>query len=282
MRRQAAASPSAASVRRGNLTVRFLRAVARLPKGHGLIWRILVPFSPRRLRNIVCDTFGFYLHLDLTQLLDFEYAVDIWDRAELEFLVNAVEDGTHFIDIGANQGFYSIYLAARRPAVRILAFEPDAYSLEKIRRNVASNRFDNITICPYALSDKEETRTLVIDEARNRGRGSLIRSVDDGAGSGSTAVVACRPLLDVLREHGVERISALKIDVEGFEYPVLKQFLDEAPASLYPKAIVVEALGDRIAAGGGSPVEMLVLKGYRIVNYNRFNFLFELHRPAAG
>lgn len=279
---EVAGAPSRASLRRGNLTVKFLRAVARLPKGHGLIWRILVPFSPGRLRNIVCDTFGFYLHLDLTELLDFEYAVDIWDRMELEFLVNAVEDGTHFLDIGANQGFYSLFVAWRRPAARILSFEPDDYSLDKIRRNVSSNKFGNITVCPYALSDREEVKTLIIDQDRNRGASSLLRARPDGSGCVSTVEVPCKPLLEALREHGVERIGALKIDVEGYEYLVLRKFLDDAPASLYPKVIVVEALGDRIAAVGGSPVELLVSRGYRIVNHNRFNFLMELNRPHAA
>jgi FkbM family methyltransferase len=166
--------------------------------------------------------------------------------------------------------------------VRVLAFEPDAYSLDKLRRNVASNRFDNITICPYALSDKDEFRMLAIDQTRNRGASSLLKSRTDDAGSDATVEVPCKPLLEALRTHGVERISALKIDVEGYEYPVLKKFLDDAPASLYPKAIVVEVLGNRIAAAGGSPVELLVSRGYRIVNHNKFNFLMELNRPRAA
>jgi len=263
------------------MTVKFLRAVARLPKGHGIIWRLLVPFSPRALRNIVTDTYGFGLHLDLAQLLDFEYSVDIWDRMELEFLVNAVEDGSYFLDIGANQGFYSLFIAWRKPDVRILAFEPDSYSLEKLRKNVDSNRFGNITVCPYALSDKEETRSFIIEHGRNRGRGSPLGSHAGAVGAETAVEVPCKPLLEVLRAHRVERISALKIDVEGYEYPLLKSFLDEAPAGLYPKAIVVEALGDRIAAVGGSPVELLVSRGYRIVDHNRYNFLMELKQLRA-
>ncbi len=267
-----------ASLRRGDLTVKFLRAVARLPKGHGIIWRLLVPMSPRPLRRVVADPYGFRLNLDLAQLLDFEYALGTFDWMELEFLLSAMEDESHFIDIGANQGFYSLYVASRNPGVRVLAFEPDPYSLDKLRRNVADNGFSNVTICPYALSDREETGTLVFEEARNRGGGSLLGGRVAAASGAAVVETTCKPLLTALRENGVERISALKIDVEGYEYPVLKAFLDAAPGSLRPKAIVVEALGERIAAAGGSPIELLVTHGYRILNHNRFNFLMELKR----
>ncbi len=273
---QAPGAPSSKAVRSGNRVARFLRGVARLPKGHGMIWRILVPLSPPWWRHIVTDVHGFYLHLDLRQLLDFEYALGTYDRDELEFIVGACEDGGHFLDIGANQGFYSLFVASRRPQTRILSFEPDTYSLEKLRRNIAANGFENITVCPYALSDTEERRVLHLDQGRNRGASSLLASSAPNALAESRVEVPCVTLLQALREHRVERVSALKIDVEGAEYPVLRSFLENAPAGLFPSAVVVEALGDRIERVGGSPIELLFDRGYRIVNHNRFNFMMRL------
>jgi len=269
-------APSPRAVRRGNRVARFLRGVARLPKGHGLIWRVIVPISPPWWKHIVTDVHGFYLHLDLRQLLDFEYALGTYDREELEFIVGACEGDGHFLDIGANQGFYTMFVASRRPRTRILSFEPDVYSLEKLRRNIAANRFESVTVCPYALSDTEERRVLHLDQGRNRGASSLLASQTPDTADGSRVEVPCVTLLQALREHGVERVSALKIDVEGAEYAVLRSFLENAPADLYPGAVVVEALGDRIERVGGSPVQLLFEHGYRLVNHNRFNFMMRL------
>jgi len=269
-------APSPAAVRRGNRVARFLRAVARLPKGHGLIWRVLVPLSPPWWKRIVTDIHGFYLHLDLRQLLDFEYVLGTYDKVELEFLVDACGEDGHFLDIGANQGFYSLFVSARRPRTKILAFEPDAYSLRKLRRNIAANGFENIVVCPYALSDTEERRVLHLEQGRNRGASSLIPAMARTEGAESRVEVPCVSLMSALRENGVSRVRALKIDVEGAEYPVLRSFFEQAPRELFPGAVVVEALGDRIAKVGGSPIELLFERGYRIVHHNRFNFMMRL------
>jgi len=253
-----------------------LKALGGLPKGKGLLWRVILPMLPPGLRRIVDRPFGFWMSLDLNQLLDFEYTFGIHDSEEVAFLVEAYESGTHFVDVGANQGFYSLYLASRRPDARIIAFEPDPYSLEKLRLNREMNGFGNISIVPCAIADDDATRTLRVVSRRNRGANSLLESGAPDGGAGAAIEVPCRPLLDVLLEHGVERVSALKIDVEGYEYPVLRRFLADAPERLRPRAIVVEALGDRIAVVGGSPVDLLVEHGYRTVNHGRFNFLMKL------
>jgi len=46
----------------------------------------------------------------------------------------------------------------------------------------------------------------------------------------------------ILHQAGVSRVDTLKIDVEGFEDRVLTGFFREAPASLWPHAVVIEHL----------------------------------------
>ena len=53
--------------------------------------------------------------------------------------------------------------------------------------------------------------------------------------------VPCRPLLDVLREREIARISVLKIDVEGFETNILGPFFANAPSSLFPGVVLIES-----------------------------------------
>ncbi len=62
---------------------------------------------------------------------------------------------------------------------------------------------------------------------------------------------------EILEEASITHVDALKIDVEGFEDRVLTGFFKEAPASLWPGAVVIEHLSqnewldDCIADNGG-------------------------------
>ena len=51
-----------------------------------------------------------------------------------------------------------------------------------------------------------------------------------------------RPLLDIVRHEKLDRLSALKVDVEGFADRVLAPFLGEAPDSLLPETIIAELI----------------------------------------
>ncbi len=51
-----------------------------------------------------------------------------------------------------------------------------------------------------------------------------------------------RRLQRILDDAGISHVDALKIDVEGYEDRVLTGFFREAPASLWPRAVVIEHL----------------------------------------
>jgi FkbM family methyltransferase len=237
---------------------------------------------PGSLRHTVTDEYGFRLNLDLSQLLDFEYALGAFDGPENEFLAAAWEEGSHFVDVGANEGFYSLFFAKRHPGAPILAFEPDPYNLDKLRDNVSANAFSNITVCPYALADTDDARPILLDSGRNRGANSLILELSPRRAQGRIVEVPCRTLLRALRDNGVTRVSALKIDIEGYEYPVLRKFFAEAPRTLFPKAVVVEAFPESIPFVGGSPLQLLVQNGYELVDHRGLNFCFRLGAAAPG
>jgi methyltransferase FkbM-like protein len=46
----------------------------------------------------------------------------------------------------------------------------------------------------------------------------------------------------ILEESAVPKVDSLKIDVEGFEDRVLIGFFRDAPAELWPRAVVIEHL----------------------------------------
>jgi FkbM family methyltransferase len=231
------------------------------------------------LPNKMCATWihvdGTWMWIDATEIPDRGYALDsAAEQKELEFLLDALSANSTFVDAGANQGFYTLMISKHRPGTRVIAIEPETVSLHKLRQNVAANDLSNVIICPYALTDKEEQRPLMLNRSGNRGGNSLIVSQLRWQAIEEVETVRCRSLFSVLQENDVDRVDALKMDIEGYEYPVLRKFFYEAPEALYPKAIIVEAFGHLIQQTGGSPIELLIRAGYRLINHTDFNYFF--------
>ena len=70
--------------------------------------------------------------------------------------------------------------------------------------------------------------TLGLADARHRGAYMDLVGLD-----ASSVTVEAKPLTQVLAEQGVDRIDALKIDVEGVEDRILLPFFKSAPESLF-------------------------------------------------
>jgi FkbM family methyltransferase len=142
-----------------------------------------------------------------------------------------------FIDIGANVGLYSLFVAARAGArARILAIEPQPGILERLRFNLAANPAARIEVLPIAVADREGAVDLFIDT--DDSGGTRIKRLPASRAEGVS--VPCRSLLAICADAGIAAIDALKIDVEGAEDLVLAPFLHAAPENLLPRLVVIE------------------------------------------
>jgi len=142
-----------------------------------------------------------------------------------------------FVDIGANVGLYSLYVASRGgPLARILAVEPQPGIVERLRFNVQANNSFNIVVLPMAVDDHDGDTELIINE-RDNGGTYLRRSAAVG---GPAVRVPCRPLAAMLNLAGISSIDGLKIDIEGAEDLALAPFLREARQALLPRLVLIE------------------------------------------
>jgi len=217
------------------------------------------------------------MEIDVTQVLDMEYAYGMYDAIELEFLESNLnpESGDFFLDIGANMGFYSLFIGKKYPAIKVLAFEPDLYNVEKFRKHILLNAISNISLCRYALSNNNSEKDLMLNTGNNRGGNSFVINQHEFCGENKSITVPCKTLLDALIENNIHRVGIAKLDVEGFEYPILKTFFSHAPKSIHPRAMVVEAFGENINRVGGSPIELLIKNDYKLVHHTRHNYFFK-------
>jgi FkbM family methyltransferase len=211
------------------------------------------------------------MELDIREEVDFAIFLGDHDRAEIDFLLNNLENKHVFLDIGSNIGYYSLLLKQRIAEGRIISIEADKYNFERLIRHVKLNSL-NIECYNLAISDISGKAFFKINTNGNRGGSGIVTSND---GSDMVKEVDCLTLSDFISRNNIDRIDGMKIDIEGYEYPVLKHFFSNAPTRLWPKIIVIEAFGHSIKEVNGSPVELLIRNNYTLVDHTLFNFFFK-------
>jgi FkbM family methyltransferase len=181
-----------------------------------------------------------------------------------------------FVDIGANVGLFSLFVAAQAGAgARILAIEPEPGNLQRLRFNVGVNPNTPVKIFPIALSDQAGELVIELDR-RDRG-GSRTRRISQNEANASAVRVASWTLLQLLTSERVEAVDAIKIDVEGFEDVILGPFFQEAPRAMWPRLIIIEDCRNSWAI---DLMAALHAKGYSIVARSKLNFILRI--AASG
>ncbi len=144
-------------------------------------------------------------------------------KSEVDTFRKLCDPARAALDIGANEGLYSMYLC--RFASRLHCFEPlpwMASDLEEKFQNV-----ENVVVKNCALGGKNETATIRIPVTAGRQydtRSSLVGHFDGQLIDGEkvTAVKDLSVEVKRLDDFRLDNIGFVKIDVEGFELEVLK------------------------------------------------------------
>jgi len=209
-----------------------------------------------------------------------------FDVRELEAIRAALPLDGVFVDIGANVGIYTLQSAMRLGAEgRVIAFEPYPPAFRRLKFNVEATcagraHWPRVTLLQEGVADAEARLDLCVDTG-NLGGNSVAKGAArfSSAGSSQSVSIECRPLLAALAGLGIERIDALKIDIEGAEDLALCPFLEQAPASLLPIRIVLEnsdGLWKRDLRAG------LAAREYRELFRTRLNSVYERRAPGAA
>jgi len=176
---------------------------------------------------------------------------DYYPHCELEtkhWFVEHVRADWWIFDIGANIGYYSILFSQLAPGGRVFAFEPTA-TAEMLRANLRHNAIGNAEIYEVALAATTGEREDRI--FRMWGTDGEIKTYSFYA------------LDDFITQHRIERVDCLKIDVDSFDFEVLRG-AERTLAERNP-VVVVElnhALGLR-NQGVGEALAWLARRGYR-------------------
>ncbi|HZS13204.1 MAG TPA: FkbM family methyltransferase [Candidatus Dormibacteraeota bacterium] len=151
------------------------------------------------------------------------------------------------VDVGANVGMATMWMAQHAPEARFVAVEPAPSTARRLRANLDRN----------GLGDRVDV--VVAGVASQRGRGSMV--FDAGFSShafveqSNAGEIELCTLDDVFDRTGEETVDLLKIDCEGGEYDILQGAVLRRARAIVGEYHVIpghhpEELSDRLRAAG--------------------------------
>lgn len=124
-----------------------------------------------------------------------------------------VADAGLIIDCGANVGLSASYFLSRFPNARVIAVEPDRENFHALQANLAPYGGRYSAVCSAIWS---HAAPLVLAEGLRGDDRAWARTVRE-ARAGETPTILATDIGTLLKGSGHDRISILKIDIEGSE-----------------------------------------------------------------
>ena len=157
------------------------------------------------------------------------------EKSELKIIKKFVNSNTLFLDIGANFGYYSLFVASFG-ARKCIGFEPNPVLIERMKENINLNKLsEKIVVAPFALGKNSKMVNLHISKF-GLGSSSIVKNNS----SLETIRVKQKSLKKALEELNEIKADIVKIDIEGFEDKVLFPYLSVLEKDYLPSLIIIE------------------------------------------
>lgn len=206
-------------------------------KEHNVHW-IEVAGNPSYLLALIP---GCHVHLD--NLSEGAHRIgDYVEKYSGYMKGSAPED--YMIDVGANLGLSTFPVASIQR--RVVAFEPVADNVEAMKKSIARNRFDNVTVIECAVSSQVgETHIYVpLGRADNTSFGEDVANANVSSPEVHQFLVPTETIDHWFEGHGKEfcpgDAKLLKIDVQGYETAVFLGAKDFIAACRQFEKLVIE------------------------------------------
>lgn len=111
------------------------------------------------------------------------------------------------LDIGAHMGNHALVMT--QFSKMVYCFDPLPANVDLLHRNKNENQIQNMQVFPYGLSDQEQTLPFFKDAY------TFVPDLQEGISP--TNVLVCKVGDDLLKEHHINKVDFIKIDIEGFE-----------------------------------------------------------------
>ncbi|GAB3680749.1 FkbM family methyltransferase [Salinisphaera aquimarina] len=198
------------------------------------------------------------IHVDLADFVGREMFKNGWyERPYVDFIRLSFADADGmFLDVGANAGNYSLALATH--FAQTLAFEPDPHTFAVLENNCRRNPGLRIQPLQLGLSSEKKTLDFYRNAAGNSGASGF-----EKPRQGVSPVAMVVEKGDALIA-ATQKVSAIKIDVEGHELEVISGLVDTIARDR--PVVFLEWLTDTMEERGGiEALRALLPTDYRIL-----------------
>lgn len=176
-----------------------------------MIWQISSRLRRRPAVHPWVDGAKFFVRTGETGLTQNIYT-GLHDFEDMGFLLHFIRPSDLFVDVGANAGSYTILAGAARRA-NVYAIEPVPATFERLRKNICLNGIDTRVKC-LNIGVGSERGTIRFTSGMDTVNHVLATDED----AQNSIPIEVLPLDSVLAS---EAPTLLKIDVEGYETPVI-------------------------------------------------------------
>ena len=183
-------------------------------------------------------------------IFEFDFAYDQAIRAmftgkyetrEIKVLKNILHPGDVFIDAGANIGYFSAIAAGLIGETgTVHSFEPVPEYFQRLQKMATMNPDYKIAVNQCALGETEGTAQIDVTGLSNIGWNTMVAGFMKPEERKQTITVPVRRLDNYIKEHNLNNITLIKIDVEGFEFSVLKGLRGFLAETISKPAILCE------------------------------------------
>lgn len=175
--------------------------------------------SYQYMKNNMYMIHGHKMWLDDKDSLGLSSNNGIFEPQEIELVKQKINLGDTVLDIGANIGYYTLIFAKLvGEHGKVFAFEPDPNNFALLKKNVEINGYSNVILVPKAVSNENKRAKLYLCE-QNKGMHRVYNSVF----CNDSIDIDCLRLDDYFQH---EKISFIKIDIEGAEYHAIQGMLN--------------------------------------------------------
>ena len=203
---------------------------------------------------------GINYKLDVSNYLDHYIYWGVADSGYTSIL-REMKTADVMLDIGAHIGESALFYASINSRARIFAFEPHPVSFRRARVNILLNRFQNIHLINLGLGERAEILKLYEVNENNSGANRIMR----GENNFPYKEIAADTLDNLMQERMITKVDFIKIDVEGFEFAVLK---GGAETIIQSKPVMFIELDDNNLKENNSCAEEII-ELLRSFGYNR-------------
>ena len=180
---------------------------------------------------------------------------DEYEESEAKIMEEKIKVGSIVVDVGANIGLHTLNMARIVGNTgQVFAFEPDPSNFEILRKNVKINNYQNIILEEKAVGDKHGR--VILYQSDHPGNHRLFPQTKQAKGEVEVELTSLDKYF--IDSNLAEKISFIKIDVEGLEFSVLNGMKNILKNNKKIK-ILFEFVPENIMEVGFAPIGVLNL-----------------------